>query len=311
MKLLAACALTCLLCSGAFASLSVTLRPAATVRQEQITVGDVADLTGSDAQTTAARAVVLGPSPVVGASRTLRRDQIAWRLAQSQVSATVAGATNVSVTRVVRTVTAAELDQAAQECLRQATGADGGELSLTLLSPAHDASVPDGPLQIAGTLSGPALGTQRAILVTVTCGERVVHTQTLRYRMQRQADVAIAARPLRAGESLTTSDWSVQHSDVAGLAGRPLAPAEMEGRRLRHSISAGAVLTVENTEPMPLVLRGHAVTVSVLIGAVTVTCDGIAQSDGAAGEVIKILNPTSKEFFTATVSGPGRVEIAN
>ncbi len=282
------------------------------MRQAQITVGDVADVIGSDTQTAAARAVVLGPSPVVGASRTLRRDQIAWRLAQSQVSATMAGATNVSVTRGrAHGQPRVELDQAAQACLRQAVGEEGGELVLTLLAPAKDASVPDGELHITGALTGASVGAQRSVQVTVTCGDRVVHNQTLRYRLQRQADVAIASRALRAGDSLTTSDWTVQHTDVAALAGRPLRPAEMEGRRLRHSVTAGAVLTVENTEPMPLVLRGHTVTVSVVLGAITVTCDGVAQADGLAGEAIKVLNPASKEIFLATVSGPGRVEIAN
>jgi flagellar basal body P-ring formation protein FlgA len=169
-------------------------------------------------------------------------------------------------------------------------------------------TVPDGQVEVTAHPSGSSLGAIRSALVSVSADGQVVRTVTLNYRVRLEVEAPVAARSLSAGETLSPSFWSVQRADIASLTSRPLAPGEMEGRRMRRTTNAGAVLTLDNTEPIPLVLKGSPVVVSVHAGAVTLTCEGIARTDGSEGQAIEILNPSSKETFQAVVTGPGRAE---
>lgn len=300
-----------LLPSGAHAALSVTLRPEAQVHQSLVTVGDIATVAGPEAQAAPVRALVVASAPALGASRPLRREQVAWQLAQHGVKgAALSGPSVVTISRVVRTLAPAELDAAAQDSLRQAAGESGALLELTLVSPLPAVTVPEGPVEVSAKPAGASLGALRSVTLTVSAEGRVVRTLTARYRLRLEVETPTAVRALRPGEPLEAACWALQQTDVAAVPGRPLTAEELVGRRVRRTVPAGAPLTTENTEPTPLVLKGSTVAVTVRIGGVVLSFEAVARQDGGAGQSIELLNPAAKQTFHATITGPAQAEIA-
>ncbi len=299
-----------LLGHSSHAAVSVTLQTEAQVRGAEITLGEIALVSGPEQQAARAKAVVLGTTPVAGATRSLRREQVEWRLAESSLKDfTVSGAPVVTVRRATRELNAAELGQAAETCLRQEWGELGGQLELTPLASPPTISVPDNALEITAKPTGAKLGAVRSVNVLISSQGQVVRSITLRYRLRLEAEVAMTTCSLSAQTTINPSAWSVQRCDIAALPGRPLRPNELAGRRMRRSVNAGTVLSTDNTEPMPLVLRGSHVLVSVRAGMITLTCDAIALADGVAGDVIELRNPSSKKTFQAVVTEAGAAEI--
>ncbi len=293
-------------------AVAVTLRPQAAVAQGQITLGDIAAVTGPADQAGAARSIVLAPAPPLGATRPLRKEQVEWRLAQGGLGGfTVTGPAVVTVSRATQELSAAELDRAAQDCLRQAAGELGPALELTPMNPLQSLTVPAGQVELRAQPSGASFGSTRQVSLTVLTDGQVARSITVGYRLRLEVEAPVAVRSLSAGELLSPACWATQRCDVAAVSGRPLAAADLAGRRLRRSVAAGAVLTTDNTEPVPLVLRNQPVLVIVRAGALVVTCEGVARADAGLGQTVEIMNADSRQVFSAVVTGQGRAEIAH
>lgn len=224
--------------------------------------------------------------------------------------------------RTMQTVPASALDQAAQACLREAAGfsdpalqADKAgfghaALQLTRLSSLADVTLPAGEAQVQARPIGSGRGSVRAVALTISCDGRIARRLTVNYRARLEVEAPVATRALRAGETLTPACWTLQRHDIAALTAGPLPPSKLEGRRVRRAVRAGALLTADNTEPIPLVSKGGLVRVTFRAGAITLTCEGIARADAAAGQITVITNPSSGQTFEAVVTGPGQAEMA-
>ena len=64
----------------------------------------------------------------------------------------------------------------------------------------------------------------------------------------------------------------------------------------------------KSTEQIPLISRGQSVKVQVAQGAVRLSVEGIALSDGTQGQIISIQNPASNRVFEAKITGKATVE---
>lgn len=86
-------------------------------------------------------------------------------------------------------------------------------------------------------------------------------------------------------------------------------PGLVEGMAAARVIPEGAVFAHKNLKKVPLILKKQAVKLSLQHGAITVTMQGIALSNGFMHEQIKILNPSSKKTVFAEVIGEGEARI--
>ena len=77
----------------------------------------------------------------------------------------------------------------------------------------------------------------------------------------------------------------------------------------RRDIRVGEVLTNAAVIVPPLVKSGDEVRVSISTGAVEVTGIGRASGSGRAGDLIRVLMPSSRKGLKARITGPGSVEI--
>ena len=116
----------------------------------------------------------------------------------------------------------------------------------------------------------------------------------------------VAAEDLKLGEPVTAAQLRVETRDeLFSNAHFPTAPEEVTGKLPRHAIAAGTTLRDEWLEPPKAVLRGETVAVEVMIGGAHLKLEATAETSGAIGETILVLNPVSKHRFPARVEGKG------
>jgi flagella basal body P-ring formation protein FlgA len=127
-------------------------------------------------------------------------------------------------------------------------------------------------------------------------------------RARRSQQTLTYARNIQAGDILGAADlvWS---DDAIGSSDGLGDPDAAIGKAARRALRAGAAVSAHDLLSARLVKRDDLVAVSFDSEGVTLTLEGKAMGDGAAGETIRVLNPSSKLVIEAVVSGPGQAQV--
>jgi flagella basal body P-ring formation protein FlgA len=114
--------------------------------------------------------------------------------------------------------------------------------------------------------------------------------------------VAVTDRRLGRHQTIEPDHIRFERCEVTLLPdGYFTDPDQVAGKRAKRVLSAGSLVRISDVEPVPVIERGSAVTVVVIIGGVTVTSKAKALEDGAMGQAIRIKDVTTGKRLTATV----------
>ena len=120
--------------------------------------------------------------------------------------------------------------------------------------------------------------------------------------------VAVASIPLRRGDALTSNSVRFERREVTQMLGRTFSRLrDIEGLQVRGSVPVGRIVDERQTDPIPIVERGQAVTIHASVGACTVSTRGKALSSGAVGDHIFVEN-SSGQKIQGRVAKSGVVE---
>ncbi len=123
--------------------------------------------------------------------------------------------------------------------------------------------------------------------------------------VQARRQVVIAQRNLQRGERFEASDVRLETRWLESQTAQPVdQPETLIGQTVARLIRQGAIIDTSDVQPTRLVDRGDLVTVRCLSGALVLKTTGRALDHGVAGEVIKLRNETTRQTFTARVTGP-------
>jgi len=125
-----------------------------------------------------------------------------------------------------------------------------------------------------------------------------------------EVDVAVPAHEIARGAVLSESDLTYK-AVPSTRANESIARsiADLVGLEARRALRTGELIRTIDVKPHALVAKGATVTMVFESGGVTLSSTGRAMADGAEGDVISVLNPTSYGQVQAMVIAPGRVRI--
>lgn len=146
--------------------------------------------------------------------------------------------------------------------------------------------------------------------VGVRCSGPQAWSLYLSATVQVQTQVLVAARALPGGALLAAGDLKLAERDLTNLpAGYFSSPAQAVGKRLRYSIATGAALNPAMLSSPKLVRRGDQVTLVAGTPDFEVRANGMALTDGGAGEVVRVRNSLSKKEIEGVVTSTGIVQV--
>lgn len=124
------------------------------------------------------------------------------------------------------------------------------------------------------------------------------------------SDVWVTEERIRRGQALSASQLSKTHQESTTTAAESLpVNARLEDYRPRQDIPAGSVLTLRNTERIPVVEQGHMVQVELLLHGIKVLISGKALNSAGYGEDVEIMNRASGKRIKARVTSPGLARV--
>lgn len=314
---LGAALLAAAVAAPAWALVTVRVEPEATVKGEEMTLGDLAAMSGDPELARRLKQVRLGPSPAPGGTQRIDPDYLRIRLAEPRLSPAEVHLLlpdQIVVTRAFQVLTGAAIVEAAgrqlQERLEMA-GTSDEPFAVTALSRPADLRIPTGNFEVVAQVPGdPPTHGAVPTTVTVKVDGRSYQTLPLTFRVGRLRPVVVAARPIDAKSPLGPADWRIERRASTELpAGAMTAPPEAGDFEAAQAVREGDVLTPVHLRKRIAVKRGELVTLVVEGPNFRITTQGVAVTDGRKGDTLRVLNPTSKREALGIVEASGVVRV--
>ena len=123
-------------------------------------------------------------------------------------------------------------------------------------------------------------------------------------------ELPVLVRDIKPGETISARDVVLTDMASEKLGQNVLtAASDLIGRAPKRMVRAGQALRLGDVEAPVLVKKDMIVTMTMRAPGMTLTAEGRALQDGAAGDAIKIMNTNSKRTVIATVEGEGLVTV--
>jgi flagella basal body P-ring formation protein FlgA len=160
------------------------------------------------------------------------------------------------------------------------------------------------PSDVVANIEVLKTGPRSAVRMTWREHDGSQRTRTLWFEVAGRRPVLVTVRDFAAREELLPADLAANEQDVLRLGCTPIhSEDEVAGMRAKRALRSGAAICREAIEPQPAVARGDKVTVRYESERVSLTSKGVAQQDARIGEMLRVVNPATKDSFTAVVSG--------
>jgi flagella basal body P-ring formation protein FlgA len=301
--------------AAAAGSTSVRCYEQAEVAGDQILLGGIARVDGSDESLVRRlEAVVLGRSPLPGKTRTLDAAGILTRIRQSGLDPgqfDLQIPPEVAVTRAAVTLGREQLETIVRDYIREQTRGAGDTLRIKEIRVGEPVVLPQGQVttrvvapkntEWAGTIPLSVLvkvdgETERRVWVTVS--------------LERLVPVVVARRPLGRYKPIDDHDLEVKAVDAAGLPSDCITNPELViGKRTRRPVDTGTVLRPELVEFPPLVKNGDRVRIIAETAGLRISAFGQVKQKGCQGELIQVVNLDSNKVIYARVVDSQTVRI--
>jgi len=295
---------------------SVSLRRHVVTVKPTLALGDVADVTSRSRGLAAAmRKVPLGNAPKPSVVRTVSRALIVMRLREVGVAAEdvrFTGAPACQVRLDAVTVTAGQIAQAAVEWLKSGPWHAEGQSVVEVPRMPRDCEVPNGHVAlVVKDKQRPRLPGNVTVFVQVFADRRLWHTVPVQLHVRSFERVVVAAKPVRRFEPLTSHCVRLERREITSRMKTYLRDmTQINGRCAARPLAQGEILTEDACVLIPCIKRGETVAMVVDTDRMQIRAEGIACSDGRAGESIELMNAGSRKKVRGRVVAAGLVRIA-
>ena len=302
------------------AGLTVSLAPQAAVRGTEITLGEVATISGGTPEETSRVAGLhLGYAPAPGYSRLLKEGLIAQQAKRLLPGQTLlfAGSATCRVTPEVIVIEAQRIQRVARAELNTALNTRDAEVRLS--QPLKAITVPVGlgaeGVSLRASLRGASLAGDPAeaswrVPVELLVDGSVYQTVWTHWAVEVWEERPVLLRDVAVGQALAPHLVELRRVRVRGAAfGSALPLRDLAGYAARRHLRVGETLERRDVEAIVLVKRGDTVELLVRRGAITARTRATAAEDGRLGEKIEIVTRDTNQHMNAEVRGVGQVEV--
>lgn len=276
------------------------------------TLGDVAKITGSDAQLRNMQLPVRGKvgdtvvytraelGELVATMRGNRGGEVRW-----------SGAERVLVERRGVAVPAAEYIAWAEALLREHWAARGGKLELKAVNEYRPLTLPEGGRSIAARFAGDDVRRTARVWLDIAVDGHYYTTATVTFDVGWWKPALVLKQRGEALQRLRPDMVDTADADISLTNGAVVQDSQsLHGKRLKRETAAGVALAESDIEDIPAVEAGATIKVFTTVGRIAVQTLAVALRDGAVGQHIAVKKPRSNEQLMVEVTGENRAVVS-
>ncbi len=294
--LLMAVAMTASVVSHAFAAMP---KSESVITRDQVTLSDVFDGVTENAD------YVLAPAPDMGRTLTLNVNDLNRISEAFNLGWHASAPQQTVIRRSVNVIGSADIKDALVRSLKEKLSGQRVDLDLA------DANA---TLKVSGeTAALPSVqelhvdAAHNSFTAVVAAGDAHRDVSGTYYSITQ---LPVLKTPLRPGDVIAKSDIDfidVRSTDIS--AAMIVDTGHLVGQTPKRGLSAFKPLTASDVTAPMVIKKGDLVTMTLKSDILMLTTQGRAMEDGAAGDVVKVMNTASKQTLDAVVTGPQAVDV--
>lgn len=287
----------------------------ASVRSPAFTLGEISVIEAADESMAAQLGNMrLAVSPMPGSWRELEREVI---LSQLQMHGFGTSRLNLECPDVIRiyresqTIEQSLLERRLRDFIVGNAPWDPRDMEITSVTRTGDIVLPAGELTVniqhrgSANYLGPTPFTVELVVDGQSAQQIMMQAQISVYR-----EAVVAVNPVPARSIIDLSDIELRKIDISTVRGKTLDSVDdVAGMCSTVFVQPGQVIIARNLTKPILVRRNETISLIASKPGFVIRTTGIAQSDGRRGEVIRVLNPSSRKILEAEVTGPQRARV--
>jgi flagella basal body P-ring formation protein FlgA len=291
---------------------TVMLKTEAYVKGPALTLGDVANIEGENAESLAG--IELGSAAVPGSSKRIDAALVESRIENSGIPTghvTFQGPGSVVAKTLHAEITSDMLATDLRTFIEGEMPWALDEATIDVVAPTQDLIVPDGSVEIRWWPNpqyrwvGP--GVFRG---EVHVDGAVKRTVLVRAQVEAYTDVLVAVTDIPRGSLISASDVQLEKRAMSLMKGSVLQSTEdAVGQVARSTIFPGQVITNRQLMARQLIKRNQSVTVEARAGGLVIRSQARALMNGCEGDLVTCMNLDSKEEFQGVVGKDGVVNV--
>ncbi len=282
--------------------LTIKIPQRVTVNTQVVCLGDIAS--NKKELPSNIQKLVIGNIVIPGASLQISKEYLLARLSQSEIdpkTVILLCPKKITIVRKFIKISSQEITEIAKHCISEY--APWSSIKIEQLKAQGEVILPFGKVtyQCLPPAQSRYIGSfSLPILFKVDGRERTKTWVIAKTKVILKA--IVAAQNLNRGKIVTKQDIQVKKMEFQNPPSNLISNLdEVIGKRTKRFIRIGSILTKADIEKVPVIKRGSKVTIVVESPVLKITAPGKAKEDGCKGDVIKVLNLSSKKTIYATV----------
>jgi flagella basal body P-ring formation protein FlgA len=148
-----------------------------------------------------------------------------------------------------------------------------------------------------------------SVPVEVTSAEGARRNYWISGTLSVRREVPVAARALQFGEKIQSQDFNMQMRDVTFSADVGASSADFDSSVVARQIGAGQIIWRNSLRRELAMKSGDVVKVTAGGESWQITIDGVAQSNGYIGDVVRVKIPRTQKLVSGVLREKGVVEV--
>jgi len=299
-------------------SIAITLPAEATVSGAEISLGEIAVITGDNAADVARlERISLGYAPAPGYTRVFHQWKIESLVRQQVAGAEVSilGSETCRVAPLTSVVSSEDLAAAALGALEELLA--GQDVEITATEDLEDEVVPKGnsSVRVQAKVGEAALSSSRSqgrwsVPVEIVIDGMPYRTVWVPYQVKLFRVVPVLVREIQRGDSIGPADIIEKRIAMStDYQEEPLASIELAGATAKRLLAKDQPVLARDVARVVAVQKGETVHLTIRKGKILVKAQVMALQNGYLGDIVAIRVLRSEKDLTARVVGNGQVRI--
>lgn len=293
--------------------LKIYLPREVTIKDSNLTLGQVSIIRGSEPLATKASELPLGRISVPGQKIVLDKTMILSRLACNGISTsklTITGSEKITVKQQNRTISSSEFVSLANSFLEKNPPGSSACKWNPIRKP-KDFVLPaeSKDIKLSPRLVQTGVKNQARVEIAVLSENSKIGVRQVTFTMLYERHQAVTKVDIPAGSIIGSDNIKIEKTQSSDP--EPAGYKPPYGLVVRHRLPAGTVLApnmLKHLEAPVILKRNQNVIIRIERPGFLITAMGIAMQDGRAGDYIKVRNNDSQRIILARIKEDGTVE---
>ena len=300
---------------SAFTQTNIQVNAETVVENEQITLGEIAKISGAEAKKNRLQNISLGYAPNVGMVREIRRDRIKLMIAAAGFSVkeySLNAPVSIFIRRAGQEINQIQIRESIEKIIFEQFEESDISVKILRIEVPEKMEVPLGEIKIETKISNVRnIFAPFSMPIEIRVNDLIVRRFSSTVEIEAFANIFVASKDLEKNVRIKTADVKLENRRIEKPLSSYLRQTnKLRGIKLTKDLMSGAPLTSDSFVADVVIKSGDLVRIVGESGKFKIVINGEARASGRIGDRIAVKNLQSEKLLQAIIVDEGLVKVS-